>query len=180
MALQETGATSSKYINLKFTKTADDKPAFVLQEDFKDTATSFKKVSWNLKSIRGSFTPKGGTNKYDTYGAKIELEDEGEVYVIDTTITNGSKDMLNGILSAKVGDRVVLDTYINGKGYVASAAIRDENLEWKEKYFPNFIAWSDEYKTNFKDMIFGELQKRGGGDNKPAAQEEVNLDSIPF
>lgn len=170
---------NSKYVNLKITRTIDtDKPAFVLQEDFKNTTTSYREVKGILKSFSSSFTPKGGTNKYDTYGAKIQLEDGEEIYSIDTTITNGSKDLLNGLLSVAVGEEVTLAVYENKGGYQAGSAIKDANATDKEdKYFKGFFEWNEDYKNNFKDLIYKELSGRKTPEQEP--KQEIGLDDIP-
>lgn len=178
MALWNAAGSSATYVNLKLTKTRDEKPAFVRQVDFKDTDEAYTQVKGKLKSLKGSFTPKGGKNKYDTYGAKIQLEDGDEIYAIDTTITNASKDMLNGLLSAAVGDEVTLIAYENKAGYAASGAIKDETAQGADKFFPNFIAWSDDYKVNFKDLIFKELDSRKAPEE--VAREDVSMEDIPF
>lgn len=178
MALWNTESSNGTYINLKLTRNADDKPVFVRQEDFKDTNEHYTEVKGKLKSITGSFTPKSATNKYDTHGAKIQLTDGDEIYCIDTTITNGSKDMLNGLLSVAIWEEVTLVVYTNKAGYAAGAAIKDNSLEGKDKFFPNFIPWSDEYKTGFKGMIFNELDSRKAPEE--VAKEEVSMEDIPF
>ena len=181
MALTNTTeGTNSKYINLKITRTIDtDKPAFVLQEDFKNTATSYKEVKGLLKSISSSFTPKGGNNKYDTYGAKIQLTDGEEIYSIDTTITNGSKDLLNGLLSVKVGEEVTLYVWENKGWYQTGGAIKDSNATDKEdKFYKSFFEWNEDYKNNFKSLIYNELDGRVTPEQE--AKEDISLDSIPF
>ncbi len=170
---------NSKYVNLKITKTREDKPAFVLQEDFKNTDTSYKEVKGKLKSLSSSFTPKGGNNKYDTYGAKIQLTDGEEIYSIDTTITNGSKDLLNGLLSVAVGEEVTLVVYEKNNGYQWGGAIKDATQTDKNlKYFKPFFPWNDDYKNNFKDLIYKELAGRKTPEQE--AKPEVSLNDIPF
>jgi len=171
---------NSKYINLKITKTIDtEKPAFVLQEDFKNTDTSYKEVKGKLKSLSSSFTPKGATNKYDTYGAKIQLTDGDEIYSIDTTITNGTKDLLNGLLSVAVGEEVTLVVYENKGGYQAGCAMKDPSAEAKEdKFYKSFFPWNDDYKNNFKDLIYNELAGRKTPEQE--AKSEVSLSDVPF
>tara|TARA_R110002051_G_scaffold242960_1_gene303116 strand:+ start:301 stop:561 length:261 start_codon:yes stop_codon:yes gene_type:complete len=86
--------------------------------------------------------------------------------------------MLNGLLSVAVGEEVTLVVYTNKAGYAAGAAIKDNSLEGKDKFFPNFIPWSDDYKVNFKNLIFNELDSRKAPEE--VAKEEVNLEDIPF
>ena len=180
MALTNTNeASSSKYINLKLDRNADEVPVFIVQEDFKSTGQEVKEVKGLLKTLSASFTPKSSTNKWDTYGAKIQIEDGEEIYAIDTTITNGSKDMLNGLLSVAVGEEVTLAVYKNNKGYAAGSAIKDASQTDKDlKYFKSFFEWNEDYKANFKSLIYNELASRKAPEQE--ANEDISLDSIPF
>lgn len=181
MALGNNSTVENKeYVNLKFTKDRQDNPKFVVEEDFKETDTSYTEVKGTLKSLKASFTPKGGKNKYDTYGVKILLEDETNLISISTTITNGSKDMLNWLCSASIWEEVTLATWINKGWYVASAAMKDPKASNKEdKFYKSFFEWSDDYKANFKTLIWNEINSRAV-DEAPKAKEEIDLDSIPF
>ena len=179
MALTNTNeASNSKYINLKLDRNADEVPVFIVQEDFKSTGQEVKEVKGLLKTLSASFTPKSSTNKWDTYGAKIQIEDGEEIYAIDTTITNGSKDMLNGLLSVAVGEEVTLAVYKNNKGYAAGSAIKDASQTDKDlKYFKSFFEWNEDYKTNFKSLIYNELASRKTVEQEP--KQEIGLEDIP-
>ena len=175
-----TGA-DKEYVNLKFGKDSNDAPKFIVEEDFKETDASYKQVGGKLKSLKATFTPKGGKNKYDTYGVKILLEDETNLISISTTITNSSKDMLNWLCSVSVWEEVMLATWLKGNGFIASAAIKDPNAtEREDKFYKSFFEWSDDYKANFKTLIWNEINSRAVGEEAPVAKEELNLDSIPF
>ena len=187
MALTNTNeASNSKYINLKLDRNADEVPVFIVQEDFKSTGQEVKEVKGLLKSLSASFTPKSSTNKWDTYGAKIQIEDGEEIYAIDTTITNGSKDMLNGLLSVAVGEEVTLAVYKNKGGYAAGSAIKDASQTDKDlKYFKGFFPWIDNtdpknpilFKEVFKTLIYNELASIKTAEQEP--KQEIGLEDIP-
>lgn len=139
MALwNEWSGSSKNYINLKLVATPwpvgkEDAPYFEKQVEFKPTGENFTKVSWVLTHIKPTFTPKKG-KMWDIYGFKAYLEDWNEIYVIESTITNASKTLLNDLLNNK-GKNLELSLYINKSGYPSSSVRENGNfVEWMFKF----------------------------------------------
>ena len=128
------------FINLKLTSTVwpvedikKDAPVFTkLWDDYKPTWETFKNVSWKLLKLKSSFTPAKG-RMWDIYWFKAFIEDGEEIYVIESTITNASKDLLNALLT-QVGNEVKIWVYLN-KNLYPSSSVRNSNDEFVEQRF---------------------------------------------
>jgi hypothetical protein len=162
MALWNTDS-NKKYVNLKLVAVAwpvekVDWPKFVkLWENFEETWESYTRVSWKLTWIKPTFTPKKG-KMWDIYWFKAILEDGDEVVVIESTITNASKDLLNWLLASK--DKVVeVSLYINKNWYPTSSVRVDWNFS--ETYLPfnqidniKLFNWiSEKFVSDKKDEV---------------------------
>ncbi len=123
MALSNWTEKNRKYVNLKLVAevgpTTVTPKLVVVWEDFQLTNESYTKISWTLKFIKWTFTPKKG-RMGDIYWFKAFLEDGDITYVIESTITNASKGLLNSLLWAK-DQKVDVSLYINKNGYPTSS-----------------------------------------------------------
>lgn len=127
------------FINLKLVATpwvTDVQPKFVvLWNDFKETGETYSQVEGKLIKIKGSFTPAKG-KMGDIYGFKAfieDIEDGDEMYVIESTITNASKDLLNSIVD-NVGKHLKVNLYLNKNGYPTSS-VKTPDGEWAKTKF---------------------------------------------
>lgn len=118
------------FINLKLVSTPwpvekEDAPKFVrLDSDFKETDERYTSLSGKLIKFKSSFTPKKGA-RWDIYGFKaiFDAMDNENIYVLESTLTNASKDLLNGLLLYS-GEEVEAKIYLNKNGY-PSAVVKD-------------------------------------------------------
>lgn len=136
------GQEEKNYTNVKLVSTPGplenrkDGPKFVvLGEDFKETTASFTEVVGKVSWVKWTFTPAKG-KRWDIYGFKAFIEDGSEVVVIESTITNASKDMLNALINAKWAN-VKISLYVNKNGY-PSSSVKDAD--------GNFIKWALDFK----------------------------------
>ena len=124
------------FINLKLTATAwetDISPVFtVLGADFKETAETYSQVKWKLIKINPTFTPAKG-KMGDIYWFKAFLEDGDEMYVVESTITNASKDLLNALL-VNIGIVLSISLYLNKRSY-PTASVKLEDWNWAQTAF---------------------------------------------
>lgn len=165
--------SNKKYINLKLVSVSwpvenkNDAPKFyVLWDDFQLTDTAYTKIKWKLTWIKSTFTPKKW-KMWDIYGFKAFLEDWDEVYVIESTITNASKDMLNNLINSK--DKVVeISLYLNKNNYPASS-VKDE--AW------NFVQWVIDFKSITPQWLTDAINKTFV---KKEESSEINVEDIPF
>ena len=139
--------SNKKFFNLKLVSevwpTTEMPKLVLLWDDFKPTDTTFNKVEWVLKKIKWSFSP-AKWRMWDIYWFKAFLEDWEEVYVIDSTITNASKWLLNALLTS-IWKEVKVSLYLNKNWYpstsvrlwdwnFAQTAFDFQNLDWKKLY----------------------------------------------
>lgn len=126
---------NKKYTNVKFVSTVwptDEKPYFsVLWDDYKETGKA-NSVSGKLSFIKPTFTPKKG-KMWDIYWFKAFLEDGDEVVVIESTITNASKDFLNILLSCK-NKNVRIDVKLNKNWYPTWYVTDLDSSEWIKEW----------------------------------------------
>ena len=173
MALWNSTENNKTYINLKLVSVPgpcekQDSPKFyVLWDDFQLTDKSYTKIKWKLTWIKSTFTPKKG-KMWDIYWFKAFLEDGDEIYVIESTITNASKDILNNLLTSK--DKVVeVSVYLN-KNWYPTWSIKLE--DW------NFAPWFMDFKSitpqGLTDGINNTFVK------KEENSWELNIWDIPF
>ena len=163
------------FINLKLTATpwvTTEVPKFtVVGEDFKLTDEAYSGVKGKLIKIKGSFTPAKG-HMGDIYGFKAFLEDWEEIYVIESTITNASKDLLNALL-VNVGQVLKVKLYLNKNGYPTSS-VKLEDGNWAQTAFEfNQI----DNKELYNKVV--ELEK-AGPEAEPDKEEGVSVSDIPF
>lgn len=141
MALWNGWGSEKTFINLKLTAEVwptTVKPVLVeLGEDFKPTGRSFSSVSGVLKKLKSSFTPKKG-KMWDIYWFKAFIEDGDEMYVIESTITNASKELLNSLIN-NIWTHLEITVYLNKNGYPTSVT-----KSWGE--------YVDKAIENFKDV----------------------------
>jgi len=124
------------FINLKLTSTpwvTEEQPKFtVIWEDFKPTSETYSEVGGKLLKIKGSFTPAKG-HMGDIFGFKAFLEDWEEIYVVESTITNASKDLLNALL-VNVGQVLKISLYLN-KNWYPTSSVKLEDGNWAQTAF---------------------------------------------
>jgi len=124
------------FINLKLTATpweTTEKPMFVkLGEDFAPTGEEYSSVEGKLTKIKATHTP-AKWRMGDVYWFKAFLEDWEEIYVIESTITNASKDLLNALL-VNLGTKLSISLYLNKNGYPTSS-VKLEDWNWAQTAF---------------------------------------------
>lgn len=133
--------TQKKFVNLKLisiTWPVKDKakqwPKFhIMWKDFKDTWETVTQVIGTLTKITSSFTPKNGAI-WDVYGFKAYLEDGDEIYVIESTINNGSKGWLNKLLKNK-GVKMKITAFVNDRMY-PDISVKTMDNEHVEQHIP--------------------------------------------
>ena len=127
------------FINLKLVSVVwpcekEDAPKFaVLGADFNETGESHNQVQGKLTKLTPSFTPAKG-KMGDIFGFKAFIEDGEEVYVIESTITNASKDLLNSLV-ANIGEVLKINLYLNKNAY-PTASVKLENGDWAKTLLP--------------------------------------------
>ena len=166
MAL-ENSTSNGKKINLKLVSVVwpvenkSDAPKFVVLDlDYKETWVSYNKIKWTLTNLYGSFTPKKW-KMWDIYWFKAYLKDWDEFYVIESTITNASKDLLNWLLTSK-DKEIEISLYLNKNNYPASSV--RENWE--------FVKWKYEFKELENVKLFNSILE--------AFPEELKASDLPF
>jgi len=154
------------FINLKLVATpgpTKDKPTLVkLDADFKETDETFTNVSGKLTGLKKTFTAAKG-KMGDIYWFKAFIEDGEEVYVIESTITNASKDLLNSLIP-NIGEQVKISLYLNKKEY-PTASVRGVD----DKFVKQAL--------DFKDLDTVALYNAIPEGKK---EEEIDVDNLPF
>lgn len=166
--------SNKTYVNLKLVSVPwpisdkNDAPKLVvLWDNFQPTDKTFTKIKWKLNWIKSTFTPKKG-KMWDIYWFKAFIEDGEEVYVIESTITNASKDLLNSLLSAK--DKVVdISLYLNKNWYPTSST------RWEDW---DFIAWALDFKSLTPQVLTDAINSTFV--KKEEVSNEINVEDIPF
>lgn len=158
---------NKKYINVKYVSTVgptEEKPYFaILGEDYKETDKATT-IGGTLTDLKGSFTPAKG-KMGDIYGFKAYFNDGEEVVVLESTITNASKDMLNVILLSK-GLNLKVDAKLNKNKYPTAYVTDVDSGDWLKDG-----AFSIDDKASQK-MLFDEIGKQF-----PA---EIKTSDLPF
>lgn len=146
---------NKKYINVKYVSTVwptEEKPYFaILGDDYKevDRATT---IGGTLTDLKGSFTPAKG-KMGDIYGFKAYFNDGEEVVVLESTITNASKDMLNVLLLSK-GLNLRVDAKLNKNKYPTAYVTDVDSGDWLKDG-----SFSIDDKASQK-MLFDEIGKQ--------------------
>ena len=163
------------YVNLKLVSTVwpvekEDAPKLVkLNSDYKETGESFTQVSWILKWIKGTHTPAKG-KMWDIYWFKAFIEDWQEVYVIESTITNSSKDILNSLLTCKDSE-VKISVYLN-KNWYPTGSVRG----WDDA----FVKQAFEFKEATREKLYPKIAEVFKPETKEDNNEWINIEDIPF
>lgn len=172
--------TEKTYINLKLIAVVwpvedikRDAPKFIkLDKEFKPIGETFTKVSGKLSWVKKTFTPKKG-KMWDIYWFKAFLDQEdGSVVVIESTITNASKDLLNALLANK-GKQIEISLYLNKNKYPTSS-VREAG-----EFVPTYV------KFNEIDTIelFNSIEKvfvKDEDDEVNQGSDDINIEDIPF
>lgn len=120
----------NKYVNFKLVAVAgpvedkSDAPKFVkLDENFNQTNTALSFLEGKVKWIKKTHTP-AKWRMWDIYWFKLFLEiSEGKVIIVESTITNASKDLLNSLILNK-DKEVKISLYLN-KNWYPSSSVKD-------------------------------------------------------
>lgn len=125
----------NKYTNFKLVATPgpledkSDAPKFVkLWDNFELTNTNLSSLEGKVNWIKKTYTPAKWPRQ-EIFWFKVFLEvAEGKIAVIESTITNASKDLLNSLIPTK-DEKVKISLYLNKNWYPASS-VKDENWEY--------------------------------------------------
>jgi len=158
------------FINLKLVAPAwptEEQPKFVkLGEDFKLTNEKFSELKGKLIKLKNTFTPAKG-KMGDIYWFKAFFEDWEEIYVVESTITNASKDLLNTLL-VNIWTVLKVNLYLNKSQYPTSS-IKLEDWGWAETAMA------------FNEIDVKELYNRIWAlDTQPENNEDINIEDVPF
>lgn len=161
------------FINLKLVaipgpiEKKDDEPKFVkLDWDFKETEEKFTQVSWKLLKIKPTYTK---ITRWEVFGFKAFIEDNEEIYVVESTITNASKDMLNSLLTQIWGEYIKINVYLNKNKY-PTACVKNASGEHVAQKF-DFA--SLDTKALYDEVV--SLYEFTDGNN-----EDINVEDVPF
>ena len=171
--LGNNNTVEKKYTNVKLVAVAwpieskSDAPKFhVLDENFNLTDTTYTSIKWKLTWIKSTFTPKKW-KMWDIYGFKAFIEDWDEVVVIESTITNASKDLLNALINSK--DKVIhISLYVN-KNWYPTSSVKDE--AWA------FIPWVMDFKSITPQWLTDAINNTFV---KKEESSEIDISEIPF
>lgn len=173
MALWNWNIQEKKYINLKLISVPwpcekHEAPKFVvLDKDYKETEEKYSSISWIVKFIKWTHTPANPKRRMqDIYWFKAFIEDLDEVYVIESTITNASKDLLNSLLWNK-DNKVDISLYLNKNMYPSSAV----KINWEYAVTRLDFKWLD-WVT-----IFNEIEKVFP---PKKIDESIDINDLPF
>jgi len=159
------------FINLKLSSTVwptDEAPKFVkLDEAFKETGDTYSQLEGKLIKIKGTYTPAKG-KMGDIYWFKAFIEDGEEICVIESTITNASKDLLNSLL-LNVWEVISISLYLNKHKY-PSSAVKWEDWKWVDTYMV--------YNEIDNVKLYNKAKELEEG-NKPE-EEELTVEQVPF
>ena len=166
------GGEDKNFINLKLTSTPwpidskDDAPYFERQIDFKSTGEKYTSLSGKLVKIKGTHTPAKG-KMGDIYWFRAFFEDGDDIYVVDSTITNASKDLLNALL-ANVWVVLSIALYVNKNNYPASS-VKLEN----GNYAQTKLDFQEASPTNLYEQV-----KEQEGEKEEEGATPTDLDKI--
>ena len=157
--------TAGKYLKLVAPQwPTDEFPKFVAKAKneatwkYELTDESYTKVSWTVESMKTTHNWKEGQAEVKGWSAK--LVDWEEVYYLDATMSNASKDLANHLLG-NIWSKVNISLYINNNKYPASSVKTDDG-----EFAPTSLSFKWLDKNELYDKIKG--------------QEPVSEDSIPF
>ena len=167
---------NKSFINLKLVATpwvTEEQPKFaVLWENFEVTEESYSQMAGKLTKIKATFTPAKG-RMGDVYGFKAFLEGEDAIYVVESTINNSSKDLLNA-LAVNLGEELKIVLYLNKNGYpTSSVKLTDGN--WAQTAF--------EYNNLETVALYEKIASLTTEDDVAVLTEgksEINAEDIPF
>lgn len=150
-----------------------DSPRFaVLWDNYELTDKYFTQIKWKVTWIKSTFTPKKW-KMWDIYWFKVfisDIENPNNVLVIESTITNASKDLLNALINSK--DKVVnISLYLNKNGY-PTASVKTED--------GNFIQWALDFKTLNWETLKAKVDEVFKSSEQEIKSNDINLEDIPF
>lgn len=162
---------TKEFVNLKLSSVVwptDEKPMFVkLWADFKETSEKYSMVEWKLIKIKWSFTP-AKWRMWDIYWFKAFFEDEKYIYVIESTITNASKDLLNALL-VNLWKELKVVLYLNKNWYPTSSV---KLADW------NYAQTAFEYnKLDIKEL-FNAIEKTNEWKENVTNDSWINIEDI--
>lgn len=159
------------FINLKLVSEAwptKEQPKFeVLGEDFKPTGDTYTELKGKLIKIVGTHTPPKG-KRWDVYGFKAFFEDGEEIYVVESTLTNASKDLLNALL-VNIQTVLKVNLYLN-KNWYPTSSVKLEDGNWAQT--------SMEYNQIDVTKLYEAIEI--ASPKQSEASEELAVEDIPF
>lgn len=145
--------------------TKEDAPKFVKKdEDFNLTNETYTQIKGKINKIKTSHNGKSWQK--EVKGFVIEMEDDGEKYYIDSTMSNASKDLANHAL-ANIGKEVVISIYLNKSNYPASV-VKTLNGEHTPSHF--------HYEGLDKNALWDAIKAQ----EESNSEEEITEGDLPF
>ena len=149
--------------------TKEDAPKFVKKdEDFNLTNETYTQVKGKINKIKTSHNGKSWQK--EVKGFVIEMEDDGEKYYIDSTMSNASKDLANHAL-ANIGKEVVITLYLNKSNYPASV-VKTLNGEHTPSHF--------DFKGLDKNALWDAIKAQEEQEVGTNKEEGFSVEDIPF
>ena len=168
--------SEKEFMNLKLSSTVwptDEKPMFVkLGADFKETDEKYSFIEWKLIKVKWTHSP-AKWKMWDIYWFKAFFEDEGMIYVVESTITNASKDLLNALL-VNIWEVLKVTLYLN-KNWYPTSSVKLDNWNYAQTAF--------EYNKLDMKELFNAIESVSEEvvDTKTSAtKKEIDISDIPF
>lgn len=156
------------FINLKLVAEVwptDIRPLFYkVDSNFALTNETFSNVEGKLVKVKWTHTPAKG-RMGDIYWFKAFVEDGEFIYVLESTITNASKSLLNSLLPSKDKD-VKISLYLNKNGYPTAS------VKVGEDFAEQFM----DYKAIDNIALYDAIEKF----YPTTKEEELTAEDIPF
>lgn len=134
-----TEENNKEFINLKLTSVPwpcekHEAPKFVvLWNDFQPTEEKYSELSGKLIKIRSSFTP-AKWRMWNIFWFKAFFDWWDKVAVVESTITNASKDLLNSLIP-NIGKELKISLYLN-KNWYPTSSVKDWQWQFVETAMP--------------------------------------------
>lgn len=187
MGLGTKGGDAGKKIKLKLIAkpwdvknplTKADAPYFTtIGEDYKEVWDKITNVTGEVKSVYTSYTDLW--NRGDVYGVKFYISDEDETYIIESTISHASKNMVNALLTC-FGKRVEIFTYLNKHNFPA-VWVRMENGDWSDVVIKDIkeIKFDELHRLAKEQEEKQKAEREAKGNNNDSAGN-IDAEDIPF
>lgn len=154
--------------------TKADAPYFTtIGDDYKEVGDKITNVTGEVKSVYTSYTDLG--SRGDVYGVKFYIADGAETYVVESTISHASKNMVNALLTC-FGKRVEIFTYLNKHNF-PTVGVKMEDDSWSD------VVIEDITKIKFDELYkLAKEQEEKQKDNREdkGATNDIDTEDIPF